>query len=486
MARYRTVACTFADEHLNYYFRGDQHLDRDDDIDNEYEDTSSSESPGSYRYDVFLSFSNEHTVSSFVSHLYAALDRSGLVSFKDDQRRDRGEFPSSDPQLVSKAIEDSKVALVIFSRDYGTATWCVDELVKILECRQDMGQLVLPIFYNIPASVVRGIYMQNKDNGKYLKKDRCFGKVGQPFRLRSSRWNISLDEANVIKSIISATAKHVSYKGSNVDKSFLGTDHLVNGLLHNHIKYESFQPSSSSFPHKSHKYDVFLSFRGEDTRSNFVSHLHAALERNGIVTFKDDIRLERGRSISPELLKAIEDSKVALVILSRNYGSSTWCLNELLKIMQCRQDMAQVVMPVFYQLQPSVIRKNFLRQKNEGKFLQASTERELEGKESKVQEWSDALTNLANLSGFVVEDGIDEANAIRHIVRATEKHMSYTCSNVDKGFVGMDRRVEDLGSMECEELERQPLLELFLIEFVKILTVDAVFLMLENFLKKMA
>ena len=54
-------------------------------------------------------------------------------------------------------------------------------------------------------------------------------------------------------------------------------------------------------------YDVFLSFRGMDTRNNFADHLYAALERSGIFTFRDNERLERGKSISPELSKAIEE-----------------------------------------------------------------------------------------------------------------------------------------------------------------------------------
>ena len=68
-------------------------------------------------------------------------------------------------------------------------------------------------------------------------------------------------------------------------------------------------------------YDVFHSFRGSDTRKNFTDHLYATLKQKGIFTFRDDEKLERGTFIAPELLKAIEESRFAIVILSRDYAS---------------------------------------------------------------------------------------------------------------------------------------------------------------------
>ncbi|KAK2966272.1 hypothetical protein RJ640_002793 [Escallonia rubra] len=94
------------------------------------------------------------------------------------------------------------------------------------------------------------------------------------------------------------------------------------------IVYAGMAASSSSTPPR-WMYDVFLSFRGEDTRKNFVDHLYEALVARNIHTFKDDENLERGSSISPELLKAIEGSRFAIVIFSQNYASSSWCLDEL-------------------------------------------------------------------------------------------------------------------------------------------------------------
>ena len=69
------------------------------------------------------------------------------------------------------------------------------------------------------------------------------------------------------------------------------------------------------------KYDVFLTFRGEDTRKNIVSHLHKELVNKGIVTFKADQRLEIGDSISEEIRRAIQDSRFALGRTPFNHGS---------------------------------------------------------------------------------------------------------------------------------------------------------------------
>ena len=94
-----------------------------------------------------------------------------------------------------------------------------------------------------------------------------------------------------------------------------------------------------------------------DTRNSFTDHLYTALQRSGIFTFRDNERLERGKSISPEMLKAIEESRFAIVILSKNYAFSTWCMDELAKIIQCMKEMEMTVLPIFYEVDPSDVRK---------------------------------------------------------------------------------------------------------------------------------
>jgi len=70
-------------------------------------------------------------------------------------------------------------------------------------------------------------------------------------------------------------------------------------------------------------YDVFVTFRGEDTRNNFIDYLFDAFETKGIFVFRDDANLQKGKAIGSELLCAIEDSEIFFAVFSKNYASST-------------------------------------------------------------------------------------------------------------------------------------------------------------------
>ncbi|XP_042492953.1 TMV resistance protein N-like [Macadamia integrifolia] len=145
------------------------------------------------------------------------------------------------------------------------------------------------------------------------------------------------------------------------------------------------------------KYDVFLSFRGQDTRTNFTDVLFNWLDRDRILTFKDDVELNKGENISSELMAAINGSRIAIIIFSENYASSSWCLDELVKIFDCKKDgQLQKVLPVFYKVDPSDVRhqRNSYGKPFEGHEVRFKNEME------RVEKWRAALTNAANLSGW--------------------------------------------------------------------------------------
>ena len=115
---------------------------------------------------------------------------------------------------------------------------------------------------------------------------------------------------------------------------------MLQSLQVEHIEFEMAEQqmtnvvassSNSSSMLSLEKYDVFLSFRGEDTRRNFTSPLYEALLQKKIETYID-YQLEKGDEITPALIKAIEDSCISIVIFSKNYASSKWCLDELSKM----------------------------------------------------------------------------------------------------------------------------------------------------------
>uniref|UniRef100_A0A2N9I8H3 ADP-ribosyl cyclase/cyclic ADP-ribose hydrolase n=1 Tax=Fagus sylvatica TaxID=28930 RepID=A0A2N9I8H3_FAGSY len=102
--------------------------------------------------------------------------------------------------------------------------------------------------------------------------------------------------------------------------------------------------------------------------------------------------------ISAEILEAIEKSRKAVIILSKNYASSTRCLEELVKIVECRKGGLKVL-PIFYHVEPDDVWYQ------SGTFEVAFAEHEKRFEENTVQKWRAALTEVANLSGKHIKDG---------------------------------------------------------------------------------
>ncbi|KAM5549074.1 disease resistance protein RPV1-like [Rosa sericea] len=195
---------------------------------------------------------------------------------------------------------------------------------------------------------------------------------------------------------------------------------------------------SSSSTH-SFTHDVFLSFRGADTRNNFTGHLYRNLVQEGINTFIDN-DLTRGEDIKNELLEVIERAKISIVVFSANYASSKWCLDELVKIFQCKESMQQMVYPIFYKVDPSEIRY----QKGQVGDAIARLSKHKDNSE-KVESWKAALTKAATLSGWHFLDGGHEANVIDEIVKEiSTKIMKCTPLDVATYPVGIKSREEDI------------------------------------------
>ncbi|WZY85319.1 hypothetical protein YC2023_031703 [Brassica napus] len=155
-------------------------------------------------------------------------------------------------------------------------------------------------------------------------------------------------------------------------------------------------------------HDVFPSFRGEDVRKNFLSHIKKEFKRKTI-TFFNDNGIERGESIAPELIRGIRGSKIAIILLSKNYASSKWCLEELVEIMNCREELGQIVMAIFYEVDPSDVKK---LNGDFGKVFRKTCE----GKSKEdIRRWKQALEKVATIAGYHSCNWVDEAAMIEDI-----------------------------------------------------------------------
>ncbi|KAL1075453.1 hypothetical protein V6Z11_D11G364100 [Gossypium hirsutum] len=197
-------------------------------------------------------------------------------------------------------------------------------------------------------------------------------------------------------------------------------------------------PSTSSYISRK-KYDVFLSFRGEDTRKNFTDHLYAALKRSGIVTFRDDPKLEAGEDIAPELFKAIQQSWCSVIVFSQTYAFSSWCLEELAEIVKQHNNDGHKVFPIFYDVDPSDLRKQ------KGKVEEAFARHEERYKEEseKIQRWRNALIQVAAVKGWHLNNR-HESEFIGDIVKKISAKLCQTYPVTHSDLVGISERLEDL------------------------------------------
>ncbi|KAJ9187572.1 hypothetical protein P3X46_003013 [Hevea brasiliensis] len=179
-------------------------------------------------------------------------------------------------------------------------------------------------------------------------------------------------------------------------------------------------------------WDVFLSFRGEDTRHNIIKNLYDSLTEHGVRVFRDDVGMSQGDEIAPSLLDAIEDSAASIIMLSPNYANSHWCLEELATICQ----LGRLILPVFYDVDPSNVRKQT------GHFEKDfSTHTERFGEE-KVKKWRKAMQKVGGISGLPY-DNSKEQQLIQILVRRVLTELRRTVG-IATYTVGLDSRADKL------------------------------------------
>ncbi|CAJ1978729.1 unnamed protein product, partial [Sphenostylis stenocarpa] len=152
----------------------------------------------------------------------------------------------------------------------------------------------------------------------------------------------------------------------------------------------------------------------------------------------------------PELLQAIQGSRLFLTLFSKNYAFSTWCLRELAEICNCVETSPRRVIPIFYDVDPSDVRKQ------SGCYERAFAEHEERFREDKekmeeVQRWREALTHVANLSGWDIRNKQQYAEIeqiVQNIINILRPNL---LSLPNDDLVGIESRIEELANVLCLE-----------------------------------
>ncbi|XP_054811041.1 TMV resistance protein N-like [Prosopis cineraria] len=202
------------------------------------------------------------------------------------------------------------------------------------------------------------------------------------------------------------------------------------------------QASTSSSIRDHWTYDVFINFRGEDTRYGFTGNLYHDLTKKGVHTFFDDEEIRKGDEITPTLYKAIEESRMAICVFSKNYASSTFCLDELVHIHQCFKRDGRRIWPIFYEVEPSEVRLQ------KGNYAQALDDHKIKNRvdENKMQGWKLALHEVANICGkhLMPRHGPYEYQLIEEIVKEISSKINRLPLHVDDYLVGIDHRLQQI------------------------------------------
>ncbi|CAN1264442.1 Disease resistance protein L6 [Linum perenne] len=205
------------------------------------------------------------------------------------------------------------------------------------------------------------------------------------------------------------------------------------------------QPSTASTSSNSAlpvEYEVFLSFRGPDVRANFADVLYKFLDRFKIRTFLDNEELPKGETIAPSLEKAIKESKVYVPILSQDYASSKWCLQELaLMVKCCKQGDDRIILPIFYMMEPRDVRHQ------EGSYKKAFQLHSKKYDAETIKEWKEALKEVGEMKGWSVKESDRQGVIVDEVYSKVRSHLMRSYKLVTEDLVGIDSHVQQVTTL---------------------------------------
>nr|CAC35323.1 Ngc-A protein [Linum usitatissimum] len=197
-------------------------------------------------------------------------------------------------------------------------------------------------------------------------------------------------------------------------------------------------------PLPSGEYEVFLSFRGPDVRQTFADHLYTSLVRSKIRTFRDEEGLQKGETIGPSLIQAITESKIYIPILTQNYASSKWCLQELAKMVNCWKNGGEakgqhIIIPVFYFMDPRDV-----RHPDSGPYKESFEQHNLKHDPETILEWKGALQEVGKMKGWHISELTGQGAVVDKIFTEVELHLRANYTLATDELVGIDFSVDEM------------------------------------------
>ncbi|XP_039162979.1 toll/interleukin-1 receptor-like protein [Eucalyptus grandis] len=167
------------------------------------------------------------------------------------------------------------------------------------------------------------------------------------------------------------------------------------------------EKGTSSWASSGSSYEVFLNFRGVDTRHGFTDFLYHGMVGAGILVFRDSESLHVGEEIGAELLQAIENFKIYIPIFSANYASSCWCLRELANMVECtlKSNGNKEILPIFLDVEPVDVKlKTNLYNQTLSKRQKTLC--------SEAESWQKALIAVGKIKGWNLKKDEREASDV--------------------------------------------------------------------------
>ncbi|XP_010433895.1 PREDICTED: protein PHLOEM PROTEIN 2-LIKE A8-like [Camelina sativa] len=176
------------------------------------------------------------------------------------------------------------------------------------------------------------------------------------------------------------------------------------------------------------KDQVFISFRGKDERNGLLTHLKQKLVDRNVKVFTDDN--VTGQRLQ-NLFGHIRKSRIAIVIFSKSYAESVWCLDELVMIKKCIEtEKLNAVIPIFHKVKVSSVKKQsgkfgekFLALQN-SLLAEEVNKKKIKLINSRIKRWKKALKIVTGIAGLTYDRKSPELAFVEKVVEKVNMNLA--------------------------------------------------------------